>query len=258
MSVTLACTWNPRGEISRLIEVYPQLVETYEEISIVLPPDADLNQAVPLKNLNNVSLVISQNWSWGRYLALKKGLEANTSHIQYADLDRLVRWIETQPADWRRTVTYIQDHDCVVIGRTEKAWDTHPEAIRQTEKIPNQLFSQLLGKDMDFSAGSKGFSRAVAAFIMSNSQPGHALGTDAEWVVLAHRGGFRIKSILVDGLDWESADRYRDHAASRETQRQRAIAYDAQAENWEMRVQVAIEIVESGLDALNRDINQNS
>jgi hypothetical protein len=255
MSITLTCTWNPRGETSRLIDIYPQLVETYDEISIILPPNADFAQADPLKILNNVTLVISPNWSWGRYLALEKAPETDSTHIHYADLDRLVRWVETQPAEWRRTVALIQECDCVVIGRTEKAWDTHPQAIRQTERISNQVFSHLIEKPLDLSAGSKGFSRAAVAFIMANSQPGRALGTDAEWIVLAKRGGFPIESVLVDGLDWESADRYQDQAASLETQRQTARTYDVQAENWDIRVQVALEIVESGLDALNRDIN---
>jgi hypothetical protein len=255
MSITLTCTWNPRGETSRLIGIYPQLAETYDEISIILPPDADFVQTDPLESLDNVTLIISPDWSWGRYLALKKALDTDATHLHYADLDRLVRWIETQPAEWRHTVGLIQDYDCVVIGRTEKAWDTHPQAIRRTEKISNQVFSHLLEKPLDMSAGSKGFSCATAAFIMANSQPSRALGTDAEWIVLVHRGGYHIESILVDGLDWESADRYQDQAASTETQRYTAQAYDAQTENWDMRVQVALEIVESGLDALKRELN---
>jgi hypothetical protein len=255
MSVTLTCTWNPRGETTRLINLYPQLAETYLEISIVLPPNADFVQIDPLKTLDNITLEFSPEWSWGRYLALKKALETDAEHIHYADLDRLVRWVETHPAEWRRTVTFIQNCDCLVIGRTEKAWKSHPQAIRQTEKISNQVFSHLLDKSMDLSAGSKGFSRRVIEFIMANSQPGRALGTDAEWIVLAYRGGFDIESLLVDGLDWESADRYQDRAASIETQLHTAQDYDAQAENWELRVQVALEIVQSGLDALNRDVN---
>ena len=254
MSVTLTCTWNPRGETTRLINLYPQLIETYLGISIVLPPNADLAQIDPLKTLDNVTLEFSPDWSWGRYLALKKALETDAEYIHYADLDRLVRWVETQPAEWQRTITFIQHCDCVVIGRTEKAWNSHPQAIRQTEKISNQVFSHLLDKSLDLSAGSKGFSRRAIEFIMANTQPGRALGTDAEWIMLAHRGGFQIESLLVDGLDWESADRYQDRAASIQTQLQTAQNYDAQAQNWELRVQVALEIIQSGLDAIKREV----
>lgn len=254
MSITLTCTWNPRGETARLLGIFHQLIEFYTRIIIILPPTADLAQAEPLKSLRKVSLETSPDWSWGRYLTLKKALETNTTHIHYADMDRLVRWVETQPQEWRQTIEFIQQCDCVVIGRTEKAWDTHPQALRKTEKISNQAFSYLLGQPLDLSAGSKGFSRAAVEFILENSQPGRALGTDSEWVVMAHRGGFQINSLLVDGLDWESADRYQDQAAGKQAQHRAASVYDLEAQNWELRVQIALEIVESGLEALQRDL----
>ena len=78
----------------------------------------------------------------------------------------------------------------------------------------------------------------------------------SETVVLLHRGGFKIESLLVDGLDWETADRYRDHAADPETQRLAAEAYDGDATNWQMRVGVAQEVVSAGLDAMQRELNQ--
>ena len=254
MSITLTCTWNPRGETSRLLGIYPQLIELYSRIFIVLPPVADQAPVEPLKSLAMVSLETSPDWSWGRYLTLRKALETNTSHIHYADMDRLVRWVETQPQEWRQTLEFIQQCDCVVIGRTEQAWETHPQALRKTEEISNQVFSYLLGQPLDLSAGSKGFSRSAVEFIIANSQPSRALGTDAEWIILAQRGGFRIDSLLVDGLDWESADRYQDQAAGTLAQHHAASVYDSEAENWELRVKIALEIVESGLEALQRNL----
>jgi hypothetical protein len=236
MSITLTCTWNPRGETSRLLGIYPQLIELYSRIIIVIPPVADQAPVEPLKSLAMVSLETSPDWSWGRYLTLRKALETNTTHIHYADMDRLVRWVETQPQEWRQTLEFIQQCDCVVIGRTEQAWETHPQALRKTEEISNQVFSYLLGQPLDLSAGSKGFSRLAVEFI------------------LAQRGGFRIDSLLVDGLDWESADRYQDEAAGKLAQHHAASVYDSEAENWELRVKIALEIVESGLEALQRNL----
>jgi hypothetical protein len=254
MSITLTCTWNPRGEASRFINIYPHLIAAYKEVYVILPPTADQTQIEILQPLDRVNLQISSDWSWGRYLALKQTQKTPAPFIHYADLDRLIRWIETRLQEWQEAVEQIQHHDCLVIGRTEKAWDTHPQALRQTENISNQLFSFLLGKNLDISAGSKGFSRVAVDFILKNSQPGRALGTDAEWIVLAKRGGFTIESLLVNGLDWESADRYRLSAASNESQRVTALAYDAVAENWALRVQVAAEIVACGLDAWQRQL----
>ena len=89
---------------------------------------------------------------------------------------------------------------------------------------------------------------------MQNSQPGRALGKDSEWVVLAHRGGFRVSQVLVDGLDWEIPDRYQDQAADTERQGKIREEYDAKAESWALRVGIAVEIAEAGVDALRREL----
>jgi hypothetical protein len=111
---------------------------------------------------------------------------------------------------------------------------------------------------MDVSAGSKGFSRRAAAFVMANTVPGRALGADGEWTVLLHRADFQLNYLEVDGLDWESADRYQARAADGHRQRQLADEYDANAENWAARVQVALEITQAALDAMQRTLVETS
>jgi hypothetical protein len=259
MDIALASAWHPRGELQRFLKIYPALEQVYSSMAISVPPGSDPKEFGLLDELPKVSVVVTQNWSWGRHIALRQALETPAEQIQYADFDRLVRWVEVQPDEWRQVATSIPAADCTLIGRTEKAWETHPQALRQTEKISNLALSGLLGKIYDLSAGSKGFSRRAAGFILANSQvaqdqPGHALGTDGEWPVLLKRGGFILKSVLVDGLDWESADRFRENAASLTEQRLAAEAYDADPRNWERRVQVALEIVEAGLAAARRPL----
>jgi hypothetical protein len=196
-----------------------------------------------------VQAEVMEDWQAGRYRALRGAVRTGADFVHYADMDRLLRWVETCPEEWLATVAAIQKADCLVIGRTAAAYATHPQALIQTEAIPNRLFSQLLGQPLDLSAGSKGFRRAAAEFIIANSAPIRSLGTDAEWPVLCQRGGFRVESCLVDGLDWESADRYRSQAADAGLQRQAALAYDQDAAHWAWRVQVADEIVRAGMDA---------
>lgn len=254
MTVTLAATFNPRGEVARLQRFYPLLQSVYEHIVISLPPVAQPEDVELVKALPGVLAWVNRDWSHGRYQALARSLETASTHIQYADMDRLIRWVETRPDEWRATVEAVQQSDCLVIGRTEQAWATHPRALYQTERVYNLLFSQILGVEVDLGAGSKGFSRRAVAFLAQNAHQGRALGADSEWVILLHRAGFTIDTLLVDGLDWETADRYSDQAADAETQRRAAQAYDERAENWSMRVAVALETAEAGLDALNREI----
>jgi hypothetical protein len=274
MSVVLGSTWRPRGELARFRKYLAMLREVYTGIRLVLPPVEEIEPQASETlwelgfELEWRSAVQSQgqavellaastpDWSWGRHLALQQALEVPAEHIQYADFDRLLRWVETRPEEWRETVAAIPAWDCLIIGRTPAAYRTHPQALIQTEAISNRVVSYLVGKDMDVSAGSKGFSRAAVEFLLANSQPGHALGTDGEWPVILHRAGFSIEWVAVDGLDWESADRYRDRAADLHSQRSAAEAYDADPANWAHRVQVALEIVQYAQGASERTLEK--
>lgn len=259
MGVTLAATWNPRGELPRFQKLCPQLEQVYEALVISFPPGKLLRYWEEVdpqlaRSQTKILAVQSPEWGAGRHFALQKALETPAAHIQYADMDRLLRWVETRPEEWRRVVAAIQQHDCLIIGRTEAAYATHPQALIQSERISNLVTSHLLGAPVDVSAGSKGFRRAAVEFLMANCTPGCALGADAEWPVLLQRAGFAIEYVAVDGLDWESADRYQERAAGPEAQRRAVAAYDADPQHWARRVAIALEIVQSGLEASSRGL----
>lgn len=255
--IALAATFNPRGEIPRLQRLLPQLQAVYSDIVVSLPPVTDSADIETLQALPGIRTIVNQQWGDGRYNALRLVLERAADHIQYADLDRLIRWVETRPEEWRQTVAQVQQNDCLVIGRTAAAWETHPRAMFETERIINMVFSQVIGQEMDFGAGSKGFSRRAAEFLMVHIEPGRALGADTEWIVLLHRAGFPVAHVAVDGLDWEIPDQYQDAAADGERQREMAVQYDADAGHWRRRVAVAHEIIEAGLAAMVRQLKNS-
>jgi len=254
MTVVLASAWRPRGELPRFQRLFPELQLAYRGLAISLPPDVESNILDTLHALPGIEVVITPDWSWGRHLALQVSQGCEATHVHYADFDRLLRWVETRPEEWQQILTAIQQVDCLVIGRTDAAYRTHPRALVETEAISNLVTSLLLGQSMDVSAGSKGFSRRAVQFLMAHCQPGRALGTDADWLVTLHRGGFAIDYLAVDGLDWESADRFQEQAADGHSQSQAAQAYDRDPEHWSQRVAVALEIVESGIEAERREI----
>jgi len=257
-SITLAASWHPRGELSRFYTLLPRLEPAYSGIVISLPPDVDPSVVAELDAIRQVRVVRTENWSWGRFSAVEEALGFEAGHIQYADLDRLLRWVETRPGEWRATLDRAGRSDCLIIGRTPRAYATHPRALVQTEAISNLVVSHLLGMKMDVSAGAKLFSRAAAEYIIRDCRPigvdGHALGTDAEWPIALQLAGFRLDYVEVDGLDWESADQYLERAAGPEDQRKAAERYDADPRNWERRVAVALEIVETGLITVGKQV----
>jgi hypothetical protein len=249
MSLALATAWHPRGEGKRFQKLLPNLLEVYDWIGVSLPPDVDEQIVEQLTSLTAVGFRITGHWSEGRHTALQSAAGAPVDAIHYVDFDRLLRWVETRPSEWAASARAVPGKDCLIHGRTPPAYATHPKALVQTEAISNRVVSFLLGKEIDASAGSKGFSRDAARYLLKHSRPGRALGMDGEWPVLLYRAGFQIDYMEVDGLDWETADRYQDAPAGLDRQSRTAEEYDRDASNWLHRVAVADEIVAAGLEA---------
>lgn len=254
MTIILATAWHPRGELGRFLKLMPLFQQAYSGISISLPPGTDAELVHHLQELTQVEVVTTLDWSRGRSLALELALEFSGTHIQYVDFDRLLRWVETSQGEWEDILREIQEYDCLIIGRSAGSYQTHPQALIQTEAISNLVVSHLLGQPLDVSAGSKGFSRKACEYLVANCEPGHALGTDAEWPLILKRAGFQVNSVSVDGLDWESADRFREEAADHQSQKKEAEIYDADPQNWSRRVAVAMEIVQVGFETVNRKL----
>jgi hypothetical protein len=262
MSIVLASTWHPRGELPRLERLLPALGEVYTAIAIALPPFAETRVVQDLQAIAErpgaivLPPVVTADWRTGRYEALKQALVVPSSHVQYADMDRLLRWVETRPLEWRRVAQQIEASDCLVVGRTAQAYATHPRALVETETISNRVASHYLGRPVDISAGSKGFSRKAAELLVEVASSDRAMGSDAEWPILLSRAGFAVDYIEVEGLDWEIADHQEPAAASPERQRELAESYDSDPSNWARRVAVAAEIVQGALDASQREITR--
>lgn len=253
-SVCLALAWEPRGEHERLERLFPLLMQWYAGMVVCTPPNPAPEALGVLRSLPGVQIGARDKWGSGRMVALDLALRTGADFIHYVDGDRLIRWVEVYPDELRRTVEAVRTADYLVLGRTPAAMATHPQALQKTETVINDLFSHFLGQPLDLCGGSKGLSRAAVEFLLGNADLEHGLGSDAEWAVLLHRGGFPIHSLLVDGLDWETADRYLPQAADAETQRRLADAYDTDPAHWEFRTQLLAEIVRAGLAALTRPL----
>jgi hypothetical protein len=78
---------------------------------------------------------------------------------------------------------------------------------------------------------------------------------DAGWAVLVKRAGYSWDYTVVEGLDWETADRYRDRAATREEQQALADEQDQDPHLWLMRARVAQEITRYGLLAMDLSLD---
>lgn len=143
-----------------------------------------------------------------RRMAVERGLEhAGVDYLHYCDLDRLIHWNLNYPDELKAIVTQkIQQTDFLVIGRTAEAFESHPQALKQTESVTNSVLSSILGRKMDVAAGSCGMSRAAAEKIVESSTE-LTNATDAEWPMLIHcrtNGELGLDFVEINGLEFEN------------------------------------------------------
>ncbi|MDQ3699971.1 MAG: hypothetical protein M3442_03510, partial [Chloroflexota bacterium] len=73
--------------------------------------------------------------------------------------------------EWRQVVAEIARVDCLILGRPEAAFRSHPQCMQQTEAIINTVGSHLLGTPVDLGAGSRGLSRRAAQLAVDLCPP---------------------------------------------------------------------------------------
>lgn len=184
-----------------------------------------------------------------RRMALSAGLQAGTSHLQMCDFDRALHWVAHYPRELELIIAGIPDYDLWVLGRTERAWATHPPYQAETEPLFNHVFALVTGLPWDVGAGSRGISRRAAEVLLQHSRVAH-VGLDAEWpLLLLNRAGFRVGYRACEGLEFETADRYGPEIEAAGGYQ----AWEAQAstdpEQWVFRLEVALLIAETAVRA---------
>ena len=139
---------------------------------------------------------------------IRLGLSAGTPHMQMCDFDRAIHWVAHYPDELDAVIADIPNYDCLVLGRTERAWATHPPYQAETELLFNRVFALVTGLPWDVGAGSRGLSRrAVERLLKISQEP--TVGTDAEWpLLLLNQDGFRVGHRPCEGLEFETADRF--------------------------------------------------
>jgi hypothetical protein len=176
---------------------------------------------------------------------IRAGLLAGTSHLQMCDFDRAIHWVANYPEELREVIAEITNYDLLVLGRTERAWATHPPYQRETEPLFNRVFALVTGLRWDVGAGSRGFSRRAAETVLEVSRE-RTVGIDAELpLLLLKRGGFRVGHRLCEGLEFETADRFRAEIESAGSYEAWEAQMSADPQRWVFRMKLAQTIAEA-------------
>jgi len=130
------------------------------------------------------------------------------------DFDRWLHWVRFWPqelASLPARVARLSDGKrsspwYVCLGRTARAFATHPAAQWLPEAATNRALSAAAGRPLDAAAGAAWLTSEAMAIILSGSREPTA-ATDLEWPALILREDpSRLRGLRCEGLEWETPD----------------------------------------------------
>lgn len=174
-----------------------------------------------------------------RRAALELGLQAGAGALLFCDFDRALHWAEFYPSELAAVVAQIGAHDFTVLGRSARAFGTHPRIQRDTETIINHVYAQISGRAWDVTAAARGLTARAAAALLAGC-PDQSIGVDLAWPLFLQRaGGFSLGYIATEGLDFETADRFADQIAAAGGRERWIEQLDADPQQWAFRLELA-------------------
>jgi len=176
---------------------------------------------------------------------LHAALQGGTTHLQLCDFDRALHWVAHYPNELDEVIADIPSYDMIVLGRTARAWATHPPYQAETEPLFNKVFALVSGLEWDVGAGSRGLSRRAGETLLALSEE-LTIGTDAEWpLLLMSQDGFRVSYRACEGLEFETADRYGPEIEAAGSYEAWEAKMSADPARWAFRLRVALQIAEA-------------
>jgi hypothetical protein len=217
----VATLHDPRGDYLTLLDLEAVSIAlgTYPLVVVAASPASDARVTSRLDQLG-ACIVPGGQAGEGRRAALTA---AGVDHPAYfsCDFDRWLHWARFWPdelAALPERVAMIGGKRIspwyVCLGRTARAFATHPAAQRLPETATNRALSAAAGRPLDAVAGAAWLTPEAAAIVLAGSREPTA-ATDLEWpaLILRHDPG-RLRGLRCEGLEWETPDAHTEEIAA--------------------------------------------
>lgn len=256
-TVTLATTYHdPRGVLyTQLERLLPTLTAHFAAIAVDASPELHLPTLALLRQ-HNVQVVQSvrplshdgvPHLGKARRNAVALALQVGTPFVMYCDGDRILHWLDHYPAELASVLDALPHADFTILGRTPRAFASHPRVQSETEAIINKLYTEISGHAWDITAAARGLSRAAAQAIVDGCHD-DTLGVDAAWpLFIAARGGLQLACLETEGLEFETAAQQPAAVAAAGSVEAWKATIDRDPRAWAFRLSVARVEVESML-----------
>jgi len=248
-AVVLAATHHDPTDsmLAQSQRVLPLLHQLYSAVVVLVTPNTSLHTMDRLR-ASNVRVVREALGRQGlaamglvRQETLRLASQTELPFVHLCDWDRLIHWAEHYPDELRDVVDAIPRHDLLILGRTPRAFATHPRVQRDTETLVNHTFGLAFGQSLDVTAASRGLSRLALERLLALEGPEPTVGNDCAWpLYLARFSELVIGYAATEGLEWETPDRFVDDIAAVGGLDVWLANYDADPQHWEFRLELAL------------------
>lgn len=251
INVVLASTLHdPENRLSQFIrESHQALKRLFKSTIVVTTPNTHSNTLSLLGALDFEVYRGGETVLSTYRTALKRSITVNPEHILYCDFDGILHWIKAYTQELAEAVGTDNNHDLVIYGRTHRAFQTHPRTQTMTEAIANRIASHILGfpETRDLISACWRLTPRLAQSILSLPTP-NRYGFYLEWPIHAWREAEKPAYIEVEGLEWETPDRYQPEIHEK--------GYEQWLQNfqtpkeWKKRVEMLNDFIESTQEQL--------
>jgi hypothetical protein len=246
--LTLTTTLHdPENRLSNLIEeVGEPLRQKFKGAYIAYTPKTSPRAVASLQDRGYITSKAETTEISTYRTALKLSLDTTTNRIFYCDFDRALHWLKSYPEELKELVTSPPGNDYVLVGRTKRAFQTHPETQTLTEGIGNAIVSKMLSipETRDILGTTWILTPKLAEMIIKR-EPRNRFGFYTEWPMTLWRSARSPLYIEVEGLEWETPDRYREEI---KTQSHEKWKQDFQtASEWRRRTEMLKDFIDSSL-----------
>jgi hypothetical protein len=185
----------------------------------------------------------------GRTHCLAMGVARGHDAYLYCDFDRWLHWVARFPEELSGLPSRIARRRprpwYVAIGRTARAFATHPEVQRVAEGATIRALELAIGRRIDATAGACWIAPPAARIIVEQSRE-TTMGTDLEWPALVWRvDPRRLGAVRVEGLEFESAAFAGEAIAAAGSEAAWIASVYQRPAMWQARLQLAADSIEA-------------
>jgi hypothetical protein len=237
--------YDPQGALfDQTVRILPRLRQAFADIAIFANA-ATAPHAIAYLHEHGMRVTAEatqvglNHLGWFRRAAVQLAVQGPCPFILYCDFDRILHWMEFHPQELSDVAQQIADHDFTILGRTPRAYASHPRIQRDTEAIINHVFKRVSDRAWDTGAGARGLSRRAAEAIVTGCLDDQ-ISNDVTWpLCLLRMGGFTLGYIETDGLEFETPDRFPAEIAQAGGVIQWSEQLDDDPQHWAARLELA-------------------